>query len=148
MYLAFASLLVSVLSSQEQPLPEGKGKDVALTVCTSCHPPLFAGMRGDRRFWESMIDRMIVRGALISDEQTQILIDYLMKFFGPDVNINKVEAAALQNELGITSTEAEAIVRYRHEHGGLKDWADVEKIEGLDARKLDPLRKRIVFQDR
>jgi len=145
MYLRFATLLVLVLSSQEQPLPEGKGKEVAVTVCTNCHPPLFAGMRGDRRFWESMIDRMIVRGALISDEQTQTLIDYLMKFFGPDVNINKAEAAALQSELDITSAEAEAIVRYRHEHGGLKDWSDMEKIQGLDARKLETLKKRIVF---
>jgi competence ComEA-like helix-hairpin-helix protein len=147
MFMAkFALIYLFVVgSAQTDDLPEGKGRDIALTVCASCHPPVFAGMRGDRRFWESMVDRMVVRGAVISEEETKTFIDYMMKFFGPDVNINKADAAALQAELDLTRSEAEAIVGYRAEHGAFKEWADVTKVTAVDAKKLEPKKKRIVF---
>jgi competence protein ComEA len=68
------------------PWPEGPGQAVVKKACLSCHsanvivaPP---GRTEDQ--WEDVISKMIGRGAIVSDDDADLLIDYLSTNFGPN----------------------------------------------------------------
>ena len=60
--------------------------------------------------------------------------------------MNAVPAKELETELGVTPPEAEAIVKHRTASGNFTAYADLAKVQGLDTKKLDPLKSRIVFK--
>jgi competence protein ComEA len=72
-------------------------------------------------------------------------VAYLARFFGPDVNVNRASAPDLESQLEITADEAGAIVKFREAQGKLKDFSDLAKVPGLDVKKLEPIKQRIVF---
>jgi hypothetical protein len=68
-----------------QDLPEGKGKEVVEQQCTVCHGTSnFTSSRFSRQDWEYVVNEMIDRGALISDEDKTIIVNYLTEHFGPE----------------------------------------------------------------
>jgi len=61
------------------------------------------------------------------------------------VNINKASTAQLALELnGIGPSKAEAIVRYREEHGAFKTVDDLVNVKGIGPKTLEKLRSQIV----
>jgi len=75
-------------------------------------------------------------------------VDYLAKNFPPlpdKVNVNKAAAKDIETGLELTSQEAEMIVKYRTDHGDFKDFDTLAKVPGLDAKKLEAKKDRIVF---
>lgn len=60
-------------------LPMGKGSDVALTSCMSCHDdrPLQRLRGADRAGWEREVDKMIKLGAYVPTARKAELVDYL-----------------------------------------------------------------------
>jgi DNA uptake protein ComE-like DNA-binding protein len=48
------------------------------------------------------------------------------------------------DNLNLTSAEADAIVKARTA-SKIKDYAELSKVEGLDIKKLDPIKSRIKF---
>ncbi len=66
-------------------LPEGPGRDLLLTACLECHDlgglALFAGFYG-RNDWRSLVLTMQGNGARISDDDAEIIADYLARHFG------------------------------------------------------------------
>ena len=58
--------------------PDAPGKETLLAKCFQCHS---AGMwmdhRQDRRGWESVLYRMVGRGALWTEEEIKAMADYL-----------------------------------------------------------------------
>jgi competence protein ComEA len=85
------------------------------------------------------------RGADASDDDFKTIVDYLAKYQGPEVNMNKATAQDLQSNLDLTAAEAAAIVKYRTDNGTFKTFADVQKVSGVDAKKLEPLKGRLTF---
>ena len=81
----------------------------------------------------------------IRSEEIAGLVAYLNKYHGMPVNLNKASAAEIQSELQIPAEDARAIVEGRRK-GSLKAWPDLEKIQGLNIKKLEPVRDRIMFQ--
>jgi cytochrome c553 len=72
-------------------LPDGPVRQVILRSCTACHGIDEYGYYAmDRAGWDALIERMkttqsgIVEGAVISDEDKAILLDWLVAGFGPD----------------------------------------------------------------
>ena len=143
--LASFTLLVAAVASA-QDLPEGKGKDTFVKICSACHDAgVVVTMHQSKDDWQATVDDMKGRGADGSDADFKAILDYLSKYQGPEVNVNKASAADLEKQLEITGAEAAAIVKYRQDKGDFKGWDDVQKVAGLDAKKLEPLKGRLVY---
>jgi competence protein ComEA len=105
---------------------------------------------------------MVARGADIPDEDLESVVEYLAKNFGPtkepaagekdhdrnqpvNVNVNKASAAELGAELGLSPTEAAAIVAYREQNGNFKAWRELTNVPGIEATKIESNKDRLVF---
>jgi competence protein ComEA len=143
--ISLASLfLYSVAWGQD--LPAGPGKDTVEKVCTACHGlEAIVAVQGNKDIWQSVVDDMKGRGADGSNEDFTAIVNYLSKYFGANVNVNTSSAKELTDNLELTSTEADAIVKYRTANGNFKEFADLRKVQGLDVAKLEPIQKRIKF---
>lgn len=144
--IALSPLILVAVAQAQDDLPAGPGKDQVETVCTACHgPEAITAMTGTKDIWQSVVDDMKSRGAAGSDDDFKAIVNYLAKYFGPDVNVNTAPAADLADQLFLTSDEAAAIVKYRTDNGNFKAWDDLKKVPGLDIAKLEPIQKRIKF---
>ena len=66
-------------------LPRGAVRQVILNDCTACHGiDDYAYYAMDRAGWQKLIDSMKQKGAVVSDEDQSILLDWLVTKFGPD----------------------------------------------------------------
>ena len=129
-----------------QSFPDGAGKDIFVNTCGGCHgADIVIGQTGTRDVWQDTVDSMRGRGATGTDDDFKMIVDYLTKFFGVPVNVNQAPAKDLVSNLVITSDEADAIVKYRTDKGNFKEWADLSKVQGLDMKKLEPIKSRIKF---
>ena len=58
--------------------PDAPGKEVLLAKCFQCHAPtMWQDNRQDRRGWESVLYRMVGRGALWTEDEIKTMADYL-----------------------------------------------------------------------
>ena len=146
-----AALLVAALSaiSQDPQKPEvkspedTKAEETFTRNCIKCHPAdRIAGSRRTRTQWEEVMTTMqTARGAVISDEDWDVIQTYLVKHYGR-VNVNRATVDELVEVLGVTAGTADAIVKYRKEHGNFEDYDAFAKVPGLDLEKLEKLRGR------
>lgn len=66
-------------------LPNGPGKDVVQKNCLSCHNARVAtSKRGTEDDWATTVSQMIGRGANISDDDADTIIEYMATHFGPE----------------------------------------------------------------
>ncbi|MDZ7670768.1 MAG: helix-hairpin-helix domain-containing protein [Gammaproteobacteria bacterium] len=66
----------------------------------------------------------------------------------PLVNINTADAVALAQGLtGVGDARAEAIVRYREEHGQFVDVYELANVKGIGERTVEMNAERIVLKD-
>ena len=71
-------------TADDDPLPEGKGKDITKKVCSGCHSvSMFATQRHDHEQWSAIIDQMVGKGLDASDDQLNQINDYLATYLGP-----------------------------------------------------------------
>jgi cytochrome c5 len=67
-----------------QDLPEGKGAELARERCVNCHEAdLIVSQRLSRQGWTREVEKMIRWGAVASDAEKEILIDYFAAHFKP-----------------------------------------------------------------
>ena len=145
-----AVLGVTPSRAQREQFPEGPGKEIFLRVCTQCHEiDSVASLRYSKDGWRDLVYTMKGSGAAATDEECNAIVEYLARNFGaeePRVNVNKVGAAEMETGLSLTSKEAKAIMEYRNQHGDFKEWNDLLKVTGVDAKKLEAARTRIEFR--
>ena len=131
--------------AQAQDLPEGKGKDVVEEVCGACHgTDLVSSRRATKEGWSYIVDDMVSRGASATNDQIKTINDYLAKNFG-QVNVNKAASDEIARVLEVTPAQADAIVKYRMDHGDFKTLDDVNKVPGLETAKLDTKKDRLAY---
>jgi competence protein ComEA len=121
-------------------LPDVPGKDIVVRVCTKCHGPgNITKKRLNRDDWDDQVADMVERGAKATPEELAAVVDYLTANFGPDakVNVNDAPIDELKSVLGLSSPEANAIVEYRQGRGKFKEWRDLLKVPGVDAKKIE-----------
>ena len=73
-------LPLPALAQRAKPaaFPDAPGKDVLVSKCFQCHPPtMWQDNRQDRRGWESVLYRMVGRGALWTEDEIRTMADYL-----------------------------------------------------------------------
>ena len=73
-------------------LPDGDGKQIALTKCSVCHTPgRIVGYRTDREGWQETIADMRLymegstRGVSLTDQETAVLLEYVVSNFAEGV---------------------------------------------------------------
>jgi competence ComEA-like helix-hairpin-helix protein len=144
-------LAISLAVAQAQDLPPGKGKDLVENTCGSCHGlDVVVAQHASRDGWASIVDYMVSRGATGTPEEITTIVDYLAKNFpaaAAKTNVNKATSMDLQSQLELTAKDADAIVKYRGDHGDFKDWDSLTKVPGIDTAKLTAKKDSIVFAD-
>ena len=67
----------------EVTLPEGPGRNIVYKHCQTCHRLVrLEGEKHSPDEWEQIIGRMVRNGLKISQEEKNIVIDYLATHFG------------------------------------------------------------------
>jgi competence protein ComEA len=143
--LLFATFAVPLLAQDD--LPNGKGKETLENTCTECHglDKALATLR-NRENWRTIAVTMRSKGATMSDDELNTLVDYLFQNFGKDeVNVNKAPAREIEVALEIPAKDAAAIVRHRETRGPFKGVEDVLKVAGIDRAKLEAKKERLAF---
>lgn len=139
-YLSIAGL------AWAQGLPEGKGKAQFMRVCGDCHGvEVVVKITNTADGWAAVVDDMVSRGAQGTQDDFDLVTKYLAANFGPKVNINKATGKELSTVLGLSSSDAEAIVRYREAVGSFKSWDDLKKVPNIDIKKLEDEKNRMDF---
>ena len=59
--------------------------------------------------------------------------------------MNKATAKDIESGLELSAKEAEAIVHYREDKGSFKSVEEVEKVPGVDAKKIEAKKDRLAF---
>jgi competence ComEA-like helix-hairpin-helix protein len=59
--------------------------------------------------------------------------------------VNTAGAKEISAVLEVSATDAEAIVHYRETLGLYKEWRDLQKVPGIDIKKLEQKKDRIDF---
>jgi cytochrome c5 len=74
----------TVPKPQDDAGADGPGKALVEGMCASCHAAdLITGRTATREEWQGIIDRMKGYGTAMDDKQTAILLDYLVRRYGP-----------------------------------------------------------------
>jgi competence ComEA-like helix-hairpin-helix protein len=133
----------------QDSFPDGPGKDVTVRVCGACHSASrSAAVRLTRGGWEDVIAKMVTLGAKGSDTDLAAVLDYLSTNFKGEapkpVNMNTARAVDLESVAGLLRKEAAALIAYRTKHGPCKTLQDLKKIPGVDFRKIERRRDRLV----
>jgi competence protein ComEA len=149
LFLTAGSGLATLLAQQPQ-LPDGPGKDALVTVCVTCHEPnRVAAFRLTREGWEATVADMKWRGAKGTDEEFAAIVDYLAANFlgeaSPKLNMNRATSVELESVLSLYRKEAAAVIAYRDKVGGFKTIDDLKKVPGLDFKKIESGKDRIIF---
>ncbi len=144
--LVLAPLCLAPFALAQDDLPSGKGKDKVEMICGACHGlEGIMAMNTSKTAWQDVVEDMRGRGADGKEEDFKAIVDYLAKYYGAVVQVNKAAAKELQEQLDLSADEAGAIVKYRDANTSIKDWAALSMVPGLDIKKLEPLKKRIKF---
>ncbi len=72
--------------ADNDPWPDGPGKAIVKKSCLSCHAANVIVKKPGRTEdeWADVLSKMVGRGAVISDDDADTLIQYLATNFGPD----------------------------------------------------------------
>ncbi len=136
---------------QEHPeFPAGQGRDAVMRLCVKCHSPNIILASGqDRAGWEGTITKMVRLGATGNDEDFTDIADYLTEKFPPSpvkkIFVNMATDKQIAQVLEITDDEAKAIVDYRDKQKGFKSLDEMKQVPGVDAKKIDAKKDRLVF---
>jgi competence protein ComEA len=141
-----ASTAIAPDGAAQDELPRGPGRETVEVICGSCHDVgTTTGARRTSNDWKRIVDAMINRGALGTDDEFKTVIQYLSKYFGL-VNVNKATAKELEEVLEISTSAAEAIVRHRTENGPFETLEVVKSVPGVDAGLIEERKARIAFK--
>ena len=132
-------------------LPDGPGKAETEKLCSQCHEvERSIAPRQDRAAWQTTIEKMVALGAKGTEKEFAVVLDYLSSHYPADevprINVNKARAIELESALSLPRSQAAAIIEYRTKHGDFKSIADLKKVPGVDAAKIEAKKERLAFQ--
>jgi cytochrome c5 len=75
-------VLIDYLVQNHGPLPDGAGKAILLNTCTLCHDlGRVRRQGGTREDWEETLGAMLNEGAMLSEQDFPVLLNYLARNF-------------------------------------------------------------------
>ncbi len=136
---AASALDPSLFQAQDKPT------QTFFRLCSDCHDAeRVIASRRSRAGWEEVLDKMVSKGAVGSDQDFELVLYYLLSHYG-QVNVNKSPAEEIGVVLGLTPKDVDAIAQYRKANGDIKDFDSLLKVPGLDPEKLKQNREAILF---
>ena len=149
----FATIAVGALLSipvQAATLPEGEGKAVVERICARCHTlDRVMAKAQDKSNWIKTVQEMLGYGAAGTDKELDTIVNYLAANFPEKapatININRATVIAMVRFLEISPDDAQSIVDYREKNGAFKAWADLEKVPGVDLKKIAAKKDQVIF---
>jgi competence ComEA-like helix-hairpin-helix protein len=142
-----AAEAVDAQSSAQEELPEFVriGEEVTGKVCVDCHgwDEIFVTRRTPRD-WAFVVDDMVGRGAVVTEEQAAVVERYLAWSYGL-VSVNSAPAGDFSAVLGLPMKDAEAIVAYRKTQGNFENLAGLLKVPGIDTAAVEALADALRF---
>jgi competence protein ComEA len=139
-------LIIFLVASLMQELPAGPGKAEVLKLCLDCHDQDTITVENrTKEGWKKTVAKMVERGAEGTDEQFDLVVNYLAKNFGR-INVNKASAEEIVAGIDFSAKEAAAIVAYREKNGAYKDWKDLKNVDGLDGARVEAKKNHIAVQ--
>jgi hypothetical protein len=110
-------------------------------LCVRCHPSdkIVEGRRY-RTQWDQVLEQMVARGATGTDQEFDVVFDYLVSEFGR-VEINKAPADEIAQVLHLEESVAETIVKQRP----IADFDTLTALPGVPVEELTKRRDAIVF---
>ncbi|MGA3188445.1 MAG: helix-hairpin-helix domain-containing protein [Bryobacteraceae bacterium] len=137
-------LFLLLFTSLTQDLPAGPGKETVLKICRDCHDlDTITAENRTRENWKKTVDKMIDRGADGTNEEFEIVVNYLTKSFGK-INVNKASAEEIASGLDFSAKESATIVEYREKNGPYKSWKDLTTV--IDPAKVEAKKDHIAVQ--
>jgi competence protein ComEA len=138
-------------ASQTRPLPDGPGKAETQKLCSNCHElDKSVSLKQDRAGWQRTVEKMLASGMKASDAEVNTVLDYLTRNYPADdvprLKVNSADAIEFESILAIKRSQAAAIIVYRTKNGPFKSIADLKKVPGLEAAKLDAKKDRLIFE--
>ena len=111
-------------------------------VCVRCHPSdkIVEGRRYPAQ-WDQVLEQMVARGAIATDQELDVIYDYLVAHYGR-VEINKATADEIAEVLHLEQGIADAIVKQRP----FADFDALAAVPGVPVAELEKLKDAIVFQ--
>jgi hypothetical protein len=83
-----ATIVIAFLpaaSVQGQDLPDGAGKELVMNVCTVCHElGRITSKKRSKEEWSDTVDKMAKNGAKATDDEFEMIVAYLAKYFGKE----------------------------------------------------------------
>ena len=78
--LVAAVFFASIGSAAAQAFPDGPGKEILEKKCSTCHAPEQVTTFGrSAEEWHEVVVNMIDLGAEVNEEETRVLVEYLVK---------------------------------------------------------------------
>jgi competence ComEA-like helix-hairpin-helix protein len=84
-----------------ETLPSGPGKEVVIQKCLPCHNVRVTTAKrgsGSTEEWEQVIDKMVSQGAELSDDEIDLVVQYLSTYYGPNSKNTKPTSSGKQAE--------------------------------------------------
>ena len=137
-------------ASDHPEFPAGQGREAVMRLCSRCHTPNIILANGqDRTGWENTITKMARLGATGSDDDFSDIADYLTANFpasgAKKVFVNLATYNQLASVLEISDDDAKAIVAYRDKIKGFNSIDDMEKVPGVDVKKIEAKKDSLIF---
>jgi hypothetical protein len=89
--IILSSLLLNSVAQNAPPNPnadklaDGPGKKLVERACLSCHNAhVIVIKRASADDWAEDVDKMVARGAVLTDDENDQVVDYLSTHYGPD----------------------------------------------------------------
>ena len=87
----FALFFLDTAAQNSTPQPagdklaDGAGKKLVERACLSCHAVrVVISKRATEDGWAEEVDKMVARGAILTDDETDQVVEYLATHYGPD----------------------------------------------------------------
>jgi competence ComEA-like helix-hairpin-helix protein len=158
-------LATSAPAGKTPALPPGKGKAIVARTCKNCHAlKVVTSKRATKEQWSALVDQMVSRGADLSDDEIDVVVDYLAKNFAlkgapavpagknflsqqdiESINVNQATANELAAVLHLPLEQSRALVAYRDAHGNFKSWHELASVPGVHARDIEAQKDRLRF---
>jgi competence ComEA-like helix-hairpin-helix protein len=141
----FGTLIGVAAQEGGTSLPAGEGKALVESSCATCHElSKVTHTRQTKIGWQQTIQDMIARGAQVSDDDVPVIATYLVTNFG-QLNVNTASQSQIQEFLGFSEKESQALIAYREANGKIKNFEQLAAVPGLDPAKVKAKHDLIAF---
>ncbi len=138
-------------ANQARPMPDGVGKAETQKMCATCHDlDKSLSLKQDRNGWQRTVEKMVAFGLKTTDAEITTVVDYLTRSYPADdvprLKVNSAEALDFESILALKRSQAKAVIAYREKNGKFKSIADLKKVPGIEAAKLEAKKDRLIFE--